>query len=69
MPERSRTSRVPTMYSYFAQKSFCYDGLRHTQIHNKQIGPIVLPPLLKWEDEGHYFSASMTLYDIMMSLR
>ncbi len=32
MPEHSSTSRVPPMYSPFAQKSFCNDGLRQT--HN-----------------------------------
>ena len=38
MPERSRTSRVPPMDIPFAQKSFCYDGLRHTHkyITNRQ---------------------------------
>ena len=56
MPERSCTSRIPQMDIPFAQKSFCYDGLRHTHTNLLQTGPIILhvPPLLKWEDEGHY---------------
>ncbi len=33
-PERSRTSRVPPLYSPFAQKSFCLLWIeRHTQMH------------------------------------
>ncbi len=34
------------MHSPFVQKSFCHDELIHAHIHNKQIGPVILPPLL-----------------------
>ena len=35
MPERSRTSRIPLMYSPFDRKSFCHDVLTHTHTpHN-----------------------------------
>ena len=32
MPECSHISRVPRMHSPFAQKSFCYDGLRNNVV-------------------------------------
>ncbi len=63
----------PPFYSLFAKQSFCCDGLRHTQIHNKQKGSIILPPLLMWEDKGHrsasiqaWISASLHLYAIFL---
>ncbi len=51
--EPSCTSRVPLMYSPFAQKSLCCDGLRecwHTHTHKDgKTAPIILPPPLTWE--------------------
>ena len=44
----------PLVYSPFVQNSLYCDELRHTQIYNynKQIGPITLPFILMWKDNG-----------------
>ncbi len=51
-------------YTPFAQKSFYCDGLTHTQIHNKQIEPIILSPLLMWKDKGHFTCFSICLVQV-----
>ncbi len=40
-PERSRTSHVPVMYSPFAQKFFCHDGMTHTHQGHRSNGSVV----------------------------
>ena len=62
------------MYSPFAQKSFCHDGIYDTQMDGQtdtQTRPILLPGQLTWEvnvkNEFVYFSFRFSFFSLLFA--
>ncbi len=49
--------RSPNGHSFCPKVLLLWWIETQAQIYNKQTGPIILPPFLNWEDEGHYITS------------